>query len=80
MELVGVQAFGKTSQGIGLSHTGKCGEDADTTDVFQMIETFVHFPEVSGAETVFFLQLLFVKWIKSKAIKRVIDHSISLQS
>lgn len=80
MELVGVQAFGKASQGIGLSHSREGGEDTDTADVFQMIETFVHFLEVSGTETVFFLQLLFVKRIKSKAVKRVIDHSVILQS
>ena len=72
--LVGVQAFGKTPQGIGFPHAGKCGKNPDAPDVFQVVETDIHFHKVFGTEAVLFLELLFVKRVESKSIKRVINH------
>ena len=40
------QTFGKAPECIGFSHARKCSEDTDTTDVLQMIETYVHLVEI----------------------------------
>jgi hypothetical protein len=44
--LVRVQTFGKAPESIGFSHARKCSEDTDTTDVLQMVETYVHLVEI----------------------------------
>ncbi len=54
MELVRVQAFGETAEGIGFPHARERGEYADPPDILQMVEADVHFAEVPGAETVLF--------------------------
>ena len=72
--LVGIQALGKTTQSIRVSHAGKCGENPNASYIFQMIETDIHFHKVFGTEAVLFFELLFVKRGEGKSIKRVINH------
>jgi hypothetical protein len=74
MVLVRIQALCEAPEGIGFPHTRKRREDSDTADVFQVVEPDIHLVEVPGTETVFFLELLFVKGIEGEAVKRVIDH------
>ena len=47
---------------------------SDPPDVFQVIETDIHFHKVFGTEAVLFFELLFVKRVESKSVKRVINH------
>ena len=65
MELVGVQAFGKTPECIGFPHAGKCGKNPDPPDVFQVVETDIHFHKVFGAEVLPFLGCCLAKGLKT---------------
>lgn len=44
--LIRVQTFGKAPERIGFSHARKCSEATDTTDVLQMVETYIHLVEI----------------------------------
>ncbi len=72
-----VQFRCETAERIGLSHAGCGRKDADSADIFKIIESGEHLIKVIGTKTVSFFDLLFVKRVEGHPVIRSWLHSES---
>lgn len=76
MEEAWVKAGSKAAQGIRFSHAGSGSKNTDAANILQIVQAVCHLCKVSGDEMILFFELLFVKRIKRKSVKRIIHQAL----